>query len=78
MLQVSLGGSITDAWLIVLQISLIQIVNYFLLILMCVVVDLPFGYVPTLEQVFSYKAISVFSLFGWISIGVWVLNGFVG
>ncbi|EFC49665.1 predicted protein [Naegleria gruberi] len=78
MLQVSLGRSISDAWLIILQILLIQLMNYFLLVLMCVVVDLPFGYVPTLEQIFSYKAISVFSLFGWISIGIWVLDGFVG
>ena len=78
MFQVSLGRSITDAWLIILQIVLIQSINYFLLVLLCVVFCLPFGFVPTLEQLFSYKAISVFSLFGWINIVIWLLDGFIG
>jgi len=78
MFYVSLGGSITDARLIILQIILLQALNYFLLVLLCILFCVPFGFTPTMEQIFSYKAISVFSLFGWINIIIWILDGFIG
>ncbi|KAL9641587.1 hypothetical protein ABK040_013506 [Willaertia magna] len=78
MLHISLGDSFIDAKLIILQIVLMQTCNYFLLILLCILFCIPFGFTPTIEQLFSYKAISVFSLFGWINILIWLTDGIIG
>lgn len=78
MFFVPLGQKKDDARLIITQIILMQCAHYFILGLLFVILGLLFGVPPTIEQFFSYKAITIFSKIGLVSSTAWILNAFMG
>lgn len=78
MFFIPLGDRVFDVRMIIFQIITLQLAHYITLGLFILIMDGIFGIVPTIEQFFSYKAMSIFSRIGWATIVAFLLNALTG
>jgi hypothetical protein len=77
-LYIPLGDRVFDFRMIIFQIITLQFAHYITLGLYLLFLDLIMGITPTVEQFFSYKAISIFSRLGWATMISFILNALTG
>jgi hypothetical protein len=78
MFYLPLGDRVFDARFTVLQIATLQLAHYITLGVFLLLTDLIFGVPPTVEQFFSYKAMSIYSRIGMATITAFTLNALAG
>ncbi len=72
--SIPLGDNIFDPPLILCQIGILQCCHYFTLCMLLFIADFLFGIPISLDQLFSYKAYSIFTTLGWITIVCTLIN----
>lgn len=78
MFFVPLGQKKDDTRLIITQIIMMQCAHYLTLGIILSLLNLCFSISPTVEQIFSYKAFTIFTKIGRVSLAAWFLNSFIG